>query len=146
MTKQEVDQTIQEAFQIWAEVTPIKFTRISDPKGTVDIEISFSSFWHGDEFPFDGMGGTLAHAYFPEYGGDVHLDSHEVWTFRSTLGKLIDVHAILDRNWLLPEIVYCHMLCSDYYVMPNCLLKTSIENTRFFNFLLLYQRQYICFI
>jgi len=35
---------------------------------------------------FDGIGGTLAHAYFPEFGGDIHMDNSEVWTINSTLG------------------------------------------------------------
>ena len=40
---------------------------------------SFESRDHGDEEPFDGPGGTLAHAYYPYYGGDIHVDRERSW-------------------------------------------------------------------
>ncbi|KAL4220622.1 peptidase M10A [Mactra antiquata] len=78
VTIQEAQTELQRAFDLWSEVIPLKFVR-SD-YGPVDIEIKFVKGHHRDNTPFDGSGQTLAHAYFPQYGGDAHFDEDEKWT------------------------------------------------------------------
>ncbi|KAM9846589.1 collagenase 3-like [Aulostomus maculatus] len=89
MSKSEVDVTIEKALQVWAKVTPLRFTRIYS--GTADIMISFGRQSHGDFYPFDGPDGTLAHAFAPApgIGGDAHFDDDEIFTFTSNTGYVL---------------------------------------------------------
>ncbi|KAI4877799.1 hypothetical protein NFI96_012653 [Prochilodus magdalenae] len=77
MSQPQVDKSIARAFQIWADVTPLRFTRIYT--GVADIMISFVVGDHRDGSPFDGTGGFLAHAFGPGVGigGDTHFDDDE---------------------------------------------------------------------
>uniref|UniRef100_A0A3Q3W751 interstitial collagenase n=1 Tax=Mola mola TaxID=94237 RepID=A0A3Q3W751_MOLML len=86
MPMSEVDDSMEKALQVWAKVTPLRFSRIYS--GTADIMISFA---HGDNDPFDGPGGTLAHAFAPApgIGGDAHFDDDETFTFRSRAGYVL---------------------------------------------------------
>ena len=81
LTQQEVDDTIKKSFDLWSAVTDLTFSR--QDSGSVHIDIRFASYEHGDGDPFDGPGGTLAHAYFPQYGGDMHIDDSELWTINN---------------------------------------------------------------
>uniref|UniRef100_A0A3Q3IKH1 interstitial collagenase n=1 Tax=Monopterus albus TaxID=43700 RepID=A0A3Q3IKH1_MONAL len=89
MSVSEVDDSIKKALEVWAKVTPLRFTRISS--GTADIMISFGRGKHGDYYPFDGPGKTLAHAFAPApgIGGDAHFDEDENFTFRSSRGYIL---------------------------------------------------------
>ncbi|KAB7503369.1 Matrix metalloproteinase-14 [Armadillidium nasatum] len=79
LSKNEVESDVRKAFKVWEDVTDLQFVYLTN-SSKPHIEIRFESGEHGDGDPFDGPGGTLAHAYFPIYGGDVHFDSSEAWT------------------------------------------------------------------
>ncbi|XP_063310561.1 stromelysin-3 [Pelobates fuscus] len=86
LSKVKVRRTIAEALRVWSEVTPLNFTEVRD--GRSDIIIDFTRYWHGDNLPFDGPGGILAHAFFPKTHreGDIHFDYDEAWTIGTNLG------------------------------------------------------------
>ncbi|XP_069825694.1 matrilysin [Dendropsophus ebraccatus] len=75
-----IEESIQRAFGVWSQVTPLRFTRVS--AGDADILIQFNARSHGDQSPFDGPSGVLAHAYAPGsgIGGDAHFDEDERWS------------------------------------------------------------------
>ncbi|XP_076350925.1 collagenase 3-like [Tachypleus tridentatus] len=79
-----VDKEIEKAFKIWSDATSLKF--IPKKSGRVHIDIMFERGEHGDGDPFDGPGKTLAHAFFPQYGGDAHFDDEEKWSTGSYFG------------------------------------------------------------
>ena len=84
LSKKDVDETTATAFNLWQDASCLTFEQ--RPTGKVDIEISFERDEHGDGIPFDGPGGTLAHAYFPRWGGAIHIDDTELWTIDSFEG------------------------------------------------------------
>ncbi|XP_060050728.1 stromelysin-3 isoform X2 [Erinaceus europaeus] len=86
LVREQVRQTVAEALQVWSEVTPLTFTEVLE--GRADIMIDFTRYWHGDNLPFDGPGGILAHAFFPKTHreGDVHFDYDETWTVGDNQG------------------------------------------------------------
>ncbi|XP_074788472.1 stromelysin-1-like [Athene noctua] len=81
----DVNAAIKKALSVWSSVTPLKF--IKKDRGDADIMISFAARGHNDFIPFDGPGGSIAHAYAPgkDFGGDAHFDEDETWT-KSTEG------------------------------------------------------------
>ncbi|KTF93904.1 hypothetical protein cypCar_00001875 [Cyprinus carpio] len=86
VSKDKVKRVLKEALKIWSDVTPLTFTEVINQEA--DIVIDFARFWHGDNLPFDGPGGILAHAFFPRTHreGDIHFDYDESWTVGNELG------------------------------------------------------------
>ncbi|XP_050836046.1 matrilysin [Serinus canaria] len=80
LTTKKVDDAIRRALMVWSDVTPLSFRKVDT--GRADIEIRFTRRGHGDWSPFDGRGGTLAHAFPPGggIGGDAHFDDDEKWS------------------------------------------------------------------
>ncbi|XP_045411378.1 macrophage metalloelastase [Lemur catta] len=96
MRREDIDYAIQKAFQVWSNVTPLKFRKINT--GEADIMILFAHGAHGDYSAFDGRGGVIAHAFGPGagIGGDTHFDEAEIWTknSRGTNLFLVAVHEL----------------------------------------------------
>ncbi|XP_054454872.1 matrix metalloproteinase-17 [Anoplopoma fimbria] len=89
-----VDQILTRAFKAWSDEAPLSFRHLpSDIRGAAtggDIRVTFSRLLHDDGYPFDGQGGTLAHAFFPgrdEVAGDTHFDDDEIWSYGGQSGS-----------------------------------------------------------
>ncbi|XP_018566418.1 matrix metalloproteinase-2-like isoform X2 [Anoplophora glabripennis] len=80
-----VVKTIQQALDTWGAYARLNFQRA--PTQDADIVVLFGAGDHGDEFPFDGQGYVLAHAFFPlkqyDKSGDIHFDADEKWVDRT---------------------------------------------------------------
>ncbi len=80
------------ALKVWSDIAPLNFHEVAG--SDADIQIDFTKADHNDGYPFDGPGGTVAHAFFPGErftAGDTHFDDDEAWTFRSPGEDLVRV-------------------------------------------------------
>ena len=75
---------VTRAFATWAGNTHFTFSQAQSYENA-DLKISFHKGDHGDGHPFDGPGGTLAHAYRPS-DGRFHYDGDEVWSVGANPG------------------------------------------------------------
>ncbi|KAK6644653.1 hypothetical protein RUM43_000921 [Polyplax serrata] len=81
------DLDTREALDYWEEASSLQF---KEKSGKTDLVFLFGTYNHGDKVPFDGPGGTLAHAFAPGsyMEGHVHFDDDETWTYQSYAGWL----------------------------------------------------------
>lgn len=65
----------------WSNISLLSIQEVFKEEES-NITIQFLKGNHGDNWPFDGPGQILAHAFFPGSGrgGDVHFDIEEMWT------------------------------------------------------------------
>ena len=63
MTRDDIRRIIHYALGKWQAAANINFKEVQT--NSADILVSFAPGQHGDPYPFDGRGGTLAHAYYP---------------------------------------------------------------------------------
>ncbi len=85
LTQSEARDAIREAFQLWANVTPLTFSQVA-PSASADIEIRFADGNHGDgcHETFDGRA-NCSRTHLPAPGGwdvagDCYFDDAETWT------------------------------------------------------------------
>lgn len=86
-----IGQLLDFAFKTWEQYIPLNFSQIDD-RSIADIYISFEQGDHGDNSPFDGRHGVLAHASFPDTlkQSYIHFDLDEDWSFK--------LHSTEDNN------------------------------------------------
>lgn len=89
---------IRNALNTWASVVNIQFTEVARNRSS-DFEFG----WHSRHF--DGVGNTLAHAYFPpdcggEHAGKCHFDEAETWSVNGT-GEDLESAALHEIGHLL---------------------------------------------
>jgi peptidoglycan hydrolase-like protein with peptidoglycan-binding domain len=77
---------IAAALALWSQVTPLTFAEVPINENP-ELIIRFAAGNHGDGLnnAFDGVGGVLAHAFYPPpnggaIAGDAHFDDAEIWS------------------------------------------------------------------
>jgi hypothetical protein len=126
LPNQDEHELVRQAFVLWGEHVPLTFTEVNNPNDA-DFLISWEVGNHGDSDPFDGIGGTLAHATFPNPFADrqveVHFDDEEPWTNSTS----IDVDLLTVAAHELG-----HSLGLDHSNDPNALMFPSYFGPRRF--------------
>jgi len=82
-----VERDMEMAFKLWSDVAMLSFRRQRFASADIDIMFVAGAHLDGNKIgTFDGAGGTLAHAFYPRFGGNIHFDEDETWTSGSYSG------------------------------------------------------------
>ncbi|EAW19227.1 matrix metalloproteinase [Aspergillus fischeri NRRL 181] len=87
ISEQQARREILDALADWSNVTPLTFAELPSTQ-PADLRFMWASGNHANEpveKDFDGLGGVLAHAFFPPpsggtLAGQIHFDEDELWT------------------------------------------------------------------
>ncbi|UJR26222.1 hypothetical protein I4U23_007565 [Adineta vaga] len=123
----DTNRIIREAFDAWLVHIPLEIKQVCSTC-QADFVLDFARAQHTDTYPFDGVGGTLAHAFFPE-DGRVHFDKDETWTEKfdgtGTNLYLVAVHEIghalgVDHSYNERSIMYpSYQLMQKSNILPQ---------------------------
>ncbi|XP_057489668.1 metalloendoproteinase 2-MMP-like [Actinidia eriantha] len=105
------------AFNKWTGATHFTFSQTQNV-GNANLQIGFHRRDHGDGAPFDGPGGTLAHAFSPT-DGRFHFDADESWVVGAVRGSF-DMETVA-----LHEIG--HLLGLGHSQVQNAIMYASTE-------------------
>jgi hypothetical protein len=86
----------ERAMAQWSATVRVDFQFTTSARLARSIDIFFAARNHGDGYPFDGPGHTLAHTFYPPpnsepLAGDLHLDLDESWR----IGADYDVFSVV---------------------------------------------------
>jgi hypothetical protein len=76
---------IARAMAQWASVVKVTWAPGSSPYANQTVNIMWTTYAHGDAYPFTGPGGVIAHTFYPAnpnpepIAGDMHLNDSETW-------------------------------------------------------------------
>ena len=88
---------IERALREWTRYVELTLTVSQSSGADRGLDISFMRGAHGDGYPFDGQGGSLAHTFYPNppnpepLAGDLHLDWDEPWR----TGVNVDLYSVV---------------------------------------------------
>nr|XP_020027466.1 matrix metalloproteinase-25 isoform X2 [Castor canadensis] len=119
LSQQTVRTLMSYALAVWVVESGLTFQEVESWHQEPDILIDFARAYHQDSYPFDGQGGTLAHAFFPgehPISGDTHFDDEETWTFGSKDGEGIDLFAVAVHE-------FGHALGLGHSSAPNSIMR-----------------------
>lgn len=90
-------QAVEAALAEWSRWVRVDFRQSGNPSAARHLNLLFAGGAHGDPFPFDGRGRTLAHTFYPApvnaepVAGDMHFDDDENWQ----IGTDTDIYSVV---------------------------------------------------